>query len=132
MTERIRKGRPQDDVPVEQIIHYIVKDYQRMYDQFERLTDKLYEQQAEIVHLKRALERKSNVEVNREIKVSGEVKTQINNLTIKNESLTVQVATLKKEKNHITGKYNKLLARMHKFYFLLSQLPEELEEDDEP
>lgn len=25
--------RPQDDVPIEKIIHYIVKDYRRMYDE---------------------------------------------------------------------------------------------------
>ena len=31
--EVVEGNRPQDDVPVERIIHYIVKDYQRMFNQ---------------------------------------------------------------------------------------------------
>lgn len=113
--------RPQDDVPTERIIHYIVKDYRRMYGMFEKLTDKLYEQQAEIFHLRHVVDSK---------KAEGDVRTQINNLTNKVNSLTEKMVVLKKERNHAVGKYNKLRARMLKLQNLLTMLPQEIEEMD--
>lgn len=36
-----KTGTPQRDVPVEVIIHYIVRDYQRMFEDYERIGRRL-------------------------------------------------------------------------------------------
>ncbi|MBQ9532639.1 MAG: hypothetical protein IJR71_01565 [Prevotella sp.] len=43
--------RPQDDVPTERIIHYIVKDYRRMFNAYHALLDKAKSQEKEINRL---------------------------------------------------------------------------------
>ncbi len=40
--------RPQDSVPTEKIIHYIVKDYRRMYNTYQALLDKLHESETKL------------------------------------------------------------------------------------
>ena len=44
--------KPQDDVPVDQIIHYIVKDYQRMFLTFHDMKERAEKAEAKIEDLK--------------------------------------------------------------------------------
>ena len=44
--------RPQDDVPVDLIIHYIVKDYQRMYLTYDEMEKRALKAEATIEELK--------------------------------------------------------------------------------
>ena len=45
--------KPQDDVPVDQIIHYIVKDYQRMFLTFHDMKERAEKAEAKIEELKK-------------------------------------------------------------------------------
>lgn len=116
--------RPQDELPVERAIHYIVKDYRRMYNMHESLLDKLYQQEAELARMRLALSQQ---------KCNGELKQQIHNLQEQNDSLKVKYNTARQKATQAVNKYNKIRARLLKFQNLLSQLPKELEdiENDE-
>lgn len=80
------RKRPQDDVPQEAITHYIVKDYQRMFNEVERL--RMLGQQAarevrkvlaqiETTRSENDMLKKKNKELTEE---NGKLKTEVNNL----------------------------------------------------
>ena len=121
--EQKHRKRPQDEVPEERIIHYIVKDYRRMYNMHNALVEKLYEQEAKIKHLELCIQRKGLL--------GGDTKTQINNLTIKVASLEGKLKEEQAKRRSAVNRYNKIRARLQKFQNLLNQLPKELEEEEE-
>ena len=52
MDVEYRNRKPQEDVPVDQIIHYIVKDYQRMFLTFNDMKERAEKAEAKIEELK--------------------------------------------------------------------------------
>ena len=52
MNTQNHKMKPQEDVPTEVIIHYIVKDYQRMFLAFDEMKTRAEKAEAEILEMK--------------------------------------------------------------------------------
>ena len=52
MSVEYHKTKPQDDIPTDVIIHYIVKDYQRMFLAFDEAKARAEKAEAEILELK--------------------------------------------------------------------------------
>lgn len=52
MNTQNHKMKPQEDVPTEVIIHYIVKDYQRMFLAFDEMKTRAEKTEAEILEMK--------------------------------------------------------------------------------
>ena len=52
MNTQNHKMKPQEDVPTEVIIHYIVKDYQRMFLAFDEMKTRAEQAEAEILEMK--------------------------------------------------------------------------------
>jgi len=52
MNTQNHKMKPQEDVPTEVIIHYIVKDYQRMFLTFDEMKTRAEKAEAEILEMK--------------------------------------------------------------------------------
>ena len=122
MMEEVRRKRPQDDVPTEVIIHYIVRDYRRMYLMHESLMDKLYEQQAKIKNLQLRLQK-----AQKEAKPEGEIKTMLNNYMARAVSAETKLSQAKAELREVKKRYDKLKGKMSKFKQLVNSLPDEEE-----
>lgn len=105
------RKRPQDDVPQEAITHYIVKDYQRMFNEVERL--RMLGQQAarevrkvlaqiETTRSENDVLKKKNKELTEE---NGKLKTEVNNLKQKqSENGTDAIKTLARIKQIIEAR----------------------------
>lgn len=105
------RKRPQDDVPQEAITHYIVKDYQRMFNEVERL--RMLGQQAarevrkvlaqiETTRSESDVLKKKNKELTEE---NGKLKTEVNNLKQKqSENGTDAIKTLARIKQIIEAR----------------------------
>lgn len=105
------RKRPQDDVPQEAITHYIVKDYQRMFNEVERL--RMLGQQAarevrkvlaqiETTRNENDVLKKKNKELTEE---NGKLKTEVNNLKQKqSENGTDAIKTLARIKQIIEAR----------------------------
>ncbi len=105
------RKRPQDDVPQETIIHYIVKDYQRMFNEVERL--RMLGQQAarevrkvlaqiETTRSENDVLKKKNKELTEE---NGKLKTEVNNLKQKqSDNGTDAIKTLARIKQIIEAR----------------------------
>ena len=105
------RKRPQDDVPQETITHYIVKDYQRMFNEVERL--RMLGQQAarevrkvlaqiETIRNENDVLKKKNKELTEE---NGKLKTEVNNLKQKqSENGTDAIKTLARIKQIIEAR----------------------------
>ncbi len=120
MEKELERKRPQDDVPTEVIIHYIVRDYRRMYNMHEALMDKLYAQQAKIKNLQLRLQK-----AQKEAKPEGEIKTQLNNLTARAVSAETHLSQTKAEYRDLRKRYEKLKGKMAKFKQLVNSLPDD-------
>ena len=85
------RKRPQDDVPQEVITHYIVKDYQRMFNETEHL---------------RLLGQQAAREVRKVLAVSETTKAEIEVYKKKNRELKEENLKLKNEVNKLSQKVN--------------------------
>lgn len=83
------RKRPQDDVPEEVITHYIVKDYQRMFNEVERL---------------RLLGQQAAREVRKVLAISETTRSENEVLKKKNKQLTEENGKLKTEVNNLKQK----------------------------
>lgn len=108
------KVNPQKDVPTEVIIHYIVRDYRRMYKLHDSLLDKLHEQQAEIKKLKMQLE----------VAEKGITKNELATLRARIVNLENKLDNEKKHRINAVNRHNKLLQRFKNIKNVFDNLPQ--------
>lgn len=108
------KVNPQKDVPTEVIIHYIVRDYRRMYKLHDSLLDKLHEQQAEIKKLKLQLE----------VAEKGITKNELATLRARIVNLENKLDNEKKHRINAVNRHNKLLQRFKNIKNVFDNLPQ--------
>ena len=108
------KVNPQKDVPTEVIIHYIVRDYRRMYKLHDSVRDKLHEQQAEIKKLKMQLE----------VAEKGITKNELATLRARIVNLENKLDNEKKHRINAVNRHNKLLQRFKNIKNVFDNLPQ--------
>jgi len=102
-----KRTRPQDDVPIEVIIHYIVKDYRRMFNKYEKITPTLIQLRETIKDLKHKLNQKQ-VE-----QMSDEKQKNVMQGMMKNAEMARKtISELTFERDHLKQKVERLTAQM--------------------
>ena len=104
--------KPQDDIPTEVIIHYIVKDYRRMFFHCQKLENDIAEQKEEIRHLRFALQRwdaRQSSDENIE-RIVRRLQRKIENLTEKLEKKREDNENLQKLNNRLCAEIDSMKA----------------------
>lgn len=108
-TQEVEKkhSRPQDDVPTELIIHYIVKDYRRMFEKCQRFEPRLEKERDRVRELLHKLRARQI-----EVMTDEQQKKLLTNLTNKVEKDNVEIDALTKERDELKQKVERLTAQM--------------------
>lgn len=100
MSVEYHKTKPQDDIPTDVIIHYIVKDYQRMFLAFDEAKARVEKAEAKILEL-------NEKHYNQIVKRDKEIEKLKKELETKNTSRIKEL----EEKLATTQQQNRLLAK---------------------
>ncbi|MBR1527001.1 MAG: hypothetical protein IJ640_10165 [Prevotella sp.] len=99
--------RPQDDIPTEVIIHYIVKDYRRMFNKAQQFEPSLKNKQDKIRELVHQLRKRQVAALTDE-----QVKKLLQNLTNKVEKQEEELTQLRQENEQLKAENDKFDARL--------------------
>lgn len=104
---------PQEDVPAELITHYIVRDYQRMWNMHHTLVDTIHQcREMFEEYQKQAPERK-------------QLKRDLDNMTNSYLSLKKKYDEARKEKQRLQIQYDKVRSKLSKFKQLINSIPDD-------
>ena len=106
-------------MPAELIIHYIVKDYQRMALMYDTMKEKIISDRKTIQYLQK------------ELLETSQLKQKLHNAEQKSRVLEMKYNEFKQEKEKYRKQFVKLKARFNQLKQVFSQLPAFMEEEDE-